>query len=161
MDAVIERAWLDLVAPEASLLDAGRLDERLALFAEDGRRSVPLQGAAPVVDGGRNSLTDEDLLLLAPRIEQPKNPRAHSPWPPSRCQHVLQQRTLVHAGDDAGRYEMNTPFVYIETRGEQHAVLGGSLRHSLVRGADGTRIELKRIELLNAGAALPAIRLFP
>jgi hypothetical protein len=30
-----------------------------------------------------------------------------------------------------------------------------------VRGATGTRIQLKRVDLLAAGAALPAIQLFP
>lgn len=161
MDAAIERELLDFVAHEARLLDAGRLDDWLALFAEDGRYWVPLQGAAQADTGAHNSLADEDRLLLALRIERLKNPRAHSQRPPSRCQHVLQQPAVVHADDAAGCYELHTPFLYLEARGEQQIVLGGSVRHSLVRRADGTRIRLKRVDLLNPGAALPAIQLFP
>jgi 3-phenylpropionate/cinnamic acid dioxygenase small subunit len=44
MDAAIERELLDFVAHEARLLDAERLDDWLALFTEDGRYWVPLQG---------------------------------------------------------------------------------------------------------------------
>ena len=161
MDAVIERELLAFVAHEARLLDAGRLDEWLAAL----RRGRPLLGAAAgraqADDGAHNSLADEDRLLLALRIERLKNPRAHSQRPPSRCQHVLQQPAVVHADDGAARYELHTPFVYIESRGERQIVLAGNARHSLVRGAAGTRIRLKRVDLLDAGAALPAIQLFP
>lgn len=161
MDAVIERELLDFVAQEARLLDAGRLDDWLALFAQDGRYWVPLQGAAQADTGGHNSLADEDRLLLALRVERLKHPRAHSQHPPSRCQHVLQRPTVVHADEAAGCYELHTPFLYIEARAGQQTVLGGSVRHRLVRGPDGTRIQLKRVDLLDPGAALPAIRLFP
>ena len=40
-------------------------------------------------------------------------------------------------------------------------MLGGSARHILVNSDAGLRIALKRVDLLNPGAALPAIQLFP
>ena len=161
MDAVIERELLAFVAHEARLLDAGRYDEWLELFAEDGRYWVPLQGAAQADDGGHNSLADEDRLLLSLRVQRLKNPRAHSQRPPSRCQHVLQQPTVMQADDGAGHYELHTPFVYVESRAGQQIVLAGNTRHRLVRGTAGTRIRLKRVDLLDAGSPLPAIQLFP
>ena len=101
----------DFAAAEAALLDAGRYDEWLALFADDGRYWVPLQGALQADPHSHNSLAYEDRLLLALRIERLKNPRAHSQHPRSSCQHVLQ-RSMVeacaavhaesHAGADAG-----------------------------------------------------------
>lgn len=161
MDAVTERQLIDFVVQEVRLLDAGRLEEWLALFADEGRYWVPLQGAAQPDDGSHNSIADEDRLLLTLRVERLRNPRAHSQHPPSRCQHVLQQPMVVAADEAAARYQLHTPFLYIEARGEQQIVLAGSARHTLRCGADGTRILLKRVDLLNAEAPLPAIQLFP
>lgn len=156
-----ERELFHFVAHEARLIDARRFDEWLALFADNGRYWVPLQGEAQAEGSAHNALADEDRLLLALRIERLKNPRAHSQHPPSRCQHVLQQPLLVHADEAAGRFELHTPFVYIESRGERQLTLAGTLRHRLARRAGRLQIELKRVDLLNADAALPAIQLFP
>ena len=161
MDATTERELFDFIAHEARLIDARRFDEWLALFADNGRYWVPLQGAAQTEGAAHNALADEDRLLLTLRIERLKNPRAHSQHPPSHCQHILQQPTLAHADAAAGRYELHTPFLYIESRGERQLMLAGTVRHRLVRLGDGLRIELKRVDLLNADAALPAIQLFP
>lgn len=149
------------VALEARLLDARRYDEWLALFAEDGRYWVPLQGADQADADTWNSLAYEDRLLLALRIERLKDPRAHSQHPPSRGQHVLQPSVVLQRDDAQGRWKLHTPFVYVEARGGTQIVLAGSARHRLVREGDGLRIVLKRVDLLDAGAALPALQLFP
>ena len=64
-----ESALCDFVAAEAALLDDGRFDEWLALFAEDGRYWVPLLGARQVDPLSHNSIAYEDRLLLQLRIE--------------------------------------------------------------------------------------------
>ena len=148
-----------LVIQEARLLDERRYDEWLALFADDGRYWVPLQGAAQPEGAPHNALADEDRLLLQLRIERLKNPRAHSQHPPSRCQHVLQASTITL--DEPERCELRTPFVYIESRGERQLVLAGTCSHRLAKLGGVWRIRLKRVDLLDAGAALPAIQLFP
>ena len=48
----------DFVAHEARLLDERRHDEWLALFADDGRYWVPLQGAAQAEGAPHNALAD-------------------------------------------------------------------------------------------------------
>jgi 3-phenylpropionate/cinnamic acid dioxygenase small subunit len=149
----------ELVAHEARLLDERRYDEWLALFADDGRYWVPLQGAAQQEGAPHNALADEDRLLLQLRVERLKNPRAHSQHPASRCQHVLQAATVTL--DEPERCELRTPFVYIESRGERHLMLAGACSHRLVKIGGAWRIRLKRVDLLDAGAALPAIQLFP
>ena len=148
----------DFIAAEAALLDAGRFDDWLALFAEDGHYWVPLQGAAQADPLSHNSIAYEDRLLLQLRIERLKNPRAHSQHPRSHCQHVLQRSVVEHDGEDG--LVLSTPFIYVEARGEAQVLLAGSCRHLLVRHADGFLIRQKRIDLLNAGRALPAIQLF-
>jgi 3-phenylpropionate/cinnamic acid dioxygenase small subunit len=161
IDAATERELCDLVVHEAALIDARRFDEWLALFTDECRYWIPLQGAEQHEDAQHNALADEDKLLLTLRVERLKSPRAHSQHPPSRCQHVLQQPRIVQADLAAGRCELRTPFIYVESRGEQQLMLAGVARHCLVRRAEAWLIALKRVDLLNAGAALPAIQLFP
>lgn len=160
MDADARALAFDFLAHEARLLDAGHWDEWLELFDDDGRYWVPLKGAAQREGEPHNALADEDRLLLSLRIARLKNPRAHSQHPPSRCQHVLQAPSLAAA--EADRIELHTPFLYVESRGEERLQLAGSYRHRLRRRADGTlRIALKRVDLLDAATPLPAIQLFP
>ncbi|MDM0034760.1 aromatic-ring-hydroxylating dioxygenase subunit beta [Variovorax sp. J22P271] len=150
----------DFIAAEAALLDAGRFDDWLALFTDDGHYWVPLQGAAQADPYTHNSIAYEDRLLLQLRIERLKNPRAHSQHPASRCQHVLQRARIESDDAESGEVVLRTPFLYVEARGEQQLMLAGSYRHLLLRTAAGWAIRQKRVDLLTAGQALPAIQLF-
>ena len=161
MDAALERELFDFVAHEAQLIDARRFDEWLALFADDGRYWVPLQGAAQVDPISHNSLADEDRLLLTLRVERLKSPRAHSQQPRSRCKHVLQRSIAVEVADGiANGYELRTPFLYVESRDHEPVMLTGSYRHVLVEVDGAWKIRLKRVDLLDADRPLPAIQLF-
>ncbi|MDM0044136.1 aromatic-ring-hydroxylating dioxygenase subunit beta [Variovorax dokdonensis] len=160
MNEFNEMGLCDFVAREASLLDDGRFDEWLALFAEDGRYWVPLLGRAQHDAQSHNSIAFEDRLLLQLRVDRLKDPRAHSQHPASRCQHVLQNSRVEQLDVDAGSATLRTPFLYIEARGEQQLMLAGSYHHVLVRTPQGTRIQLKRVDLLGAERALPAVQLF-
>jgi 3-phenylpropionate/cinnamic acid dioxygenase small subunit len=161
IDAATERQLCDFVANEAALIDTRRFDDWLALFADDCRYWIPLLGDTQSEDAQHNALADEDKLLLTLRVERLKSSRAHSQHPPSRCQHVLQQPRVVQADLATGQAELHTPFIYVESRGEQQLMLAGVARHRLVRRDQSWQIALKRVDLLNAGAALPAIQLFP
>ena len=148
----------DFVADEAALLDERRFDDWLALFTEDGHYWIPLLGAAQADPFSHNSLAYEDRLLLQLRVDRLKNPRAHSQHPASHCQHVLQPSRIEEETGDEVR--LRTPFLYVEARGESQILLTGSARHHLVRTSTGWAIREKRIDLLNAARALPAIQLF-
>jgi 3-phenylpropionate/cinnamic acid dioxygenase small subunit len=155
-----EPALADFVAREAALLDEGQFDDWLNLFAEDGRYWVPLLGRAQQDTHSHNSIAFEDRLSLQLRIERLKDPRAHSQHPPSRCQHVLQNSRVESLDAQEGTAALRTPFLYIEARGEQQLMLAGSYRHALVRTPAGIRIQQKRVDLLGAERALPAVQLF-
>ena len=150
----------DFIAEEAALLDARRFDDWLALFAEDGRYWVPLLGAAQADPFSHNSIAYEDRLLLQLRVDRLKNPRAHSQHPASHCQHVLQRSVVEREDAAAGEIVLRTPFIYVESRGEDQVMLAGNCRHTLLRTPAGWAIRQKRVDLLNAGRALPAIQLF-
>lgn len=151
----------DFIAHEAALLDERRFDDWLALFADDGHYWVPLLGAAQADPLSHNSLAYEDRLLLQLRVDRLKNPRAHSQHPASHSQHVLQPSRIEEERGDEVR--LRTPFLYVEARGEAQILLSGTARHHLVRAPStpsGWAIRQKRIDLLNAARALPAIQLF-
>lgn len=150
----------DFVAHEAALLDTRRFDDWLALFAEDGRYWVPLQGEAQADAENWNSIALEDRLLLSLRVARLKSPRAHSQHPPSHCRHVLQQSRLRADASPAGEAVLETPFMYVEARGPQQIVLAGACVHRLVGTGEGWLIREKRVNLLNPGQPLPAIQLF-
>jgi 3-phenylpropionate/cinnamic acid dioxygenase small subunit len=150
----------DFVVHEARLLDERRHDEWLALFADDGRYWVPLQGAAQAEGAPHNALADEDLLLLKLRVERLKSPRAHAQQPPSRAHHLLQLPTLERSDASEQRYVLRTAFHYAEAQGDETIFLVGTVFHHLALQAGRLALTLKRVDLLNAEAALPAVQLF-
>ena len=149
----------DFVLAEARLLNQARYQDWLAMFASDGRYWVPLGGDAQSETDTHNALADEDRLLLTLRVERLAAGRAHSQQPASRSAHVLQLPQVDVCNDH--RAEVYTPFTYVESRGEQQIWLAGQWFHRLCREQGAWRIALKRVNLLNAGAAHPAIQLFP
>jgi 3-phenylpropionate/cinnamic acid dioxygenase small subunit len=140
---------------EARLLDEKRFDEWYELFTDDAYYWVPLVPGQtdPLL---HNSLAYEDKLLLKLRIERLKQPTAYSQKPASRCLHVLQAPE-VEAKD--GGFTVRTPFIYTETRGDEVQRYAATAWHTLVK-TEGLKIRLKRVDILNADAALPSIQLF-
>lgn len=147
----------EVVYREAELLDAARYDEWLALFADDARYWIPL--SADQTDAvGAQSLACEDRMMLRIRIERLKSGKAYSHQPPIACRHVLQAPAVAH---DLDTVRTHTPFLYIEARGDEQVMLAGVARHTLRAVADGWLIVEKRVDLLNASAALPTVFLLP
>jgi 3-phenylpropionate/cinnamic acid dioxygenase small subunit len=147
------------VLREARLLDEKRFDEWYELFTDDAYYWVPL--APGQTDPlAHNSLAYEDKLLLKLRIERLKLPNAYAQKPASRCHHVLQTPEVEKADEARSEYLLRTPFIYTETRGDESQRYAATAWHTLVRTPGGLRIRLKRVDILNADAALPSIQLF-
>ena len=158
--APTEQQLIDFVVREARLLDDKRYDEWAALWAPDGIYWVPL--TPEQTDGlHHNSHLYEDALLRTLRIERLKSPRAFSQQPPSRAHHLLQTPQLESSDADGERHVLRTAFHYTEAQGDETLFLVGTVFHHLQLMQDGAlRIVLKRVDLLNAEAALPAVQLF-
>ena len=158
--AALERELVDFVVGEARLLDDKRYPEWLDLWTEDGIYWVPL--TPEQTDGvHHNSHLYEDKLLRELRIERLKSPRAFSQQPPSRCHHLLQTPTVETFEPQANRYVVRTAFHYTESQGDELQFLVGHFLHQLTVRDGALRIALKRVNLLNPDAALPAVQLFP
>jgi 3-phenylpropionate/cinnamic acid dioxygenase small subunit len=147
------------VLKEARLIDEKRFDEWYELFTEDAHYWVPLSPGQtdPLT---HNSLAYEDKLLLKLRIERLKQPTAFSQKPASRCLHVMQTPEVEKSDPARGEFLTRTPFLYTETRGDDSQRYAAIAWHTLVQSNQGLRIKLKRVDILNADAALPSIQLF-
>jgi 3-phenylpropionate/cinnamic acid dioxygenase small subunit len=150
---------IDFVVREARLLDAKQFEEWNRLFTDDGFYWVPL--VPDQADGiNHTSHLYEDKLLRELRIERLKSPRAFSQQPPSRCHHLLQTPTVETFEPQSNRYVVRTEFHYTESQGDELLFLVGHVLHHLTVHDGALRISLKRVNLLNPDAALPAVQLF-
>ncbi len=145
---------------EARLLDETRYDEWNALFTDDGLYWVPLTPDQP--EGLQHtSHLYEDKLLRELRIERLKSPRAFSQQPRSRSHHLLQtpERRAVRCDGQPLRHALRSFTTPRRRTTRCNFFVGTVFHHLCVR--DGTlRITLKRVNLLNCDAALPAVQLF-
>ena len=150
---------IDFVVREARLLDAKRYEEWNALFTDDAYYWVPL---VPNQEDGVNHTSHlyEDKLLRELRIERLKSARAFSQQPPSRCHHLLQTPTVEEADAAANRYLVRSEFHYTEAQGDELNFFVGTCWHHLTVQDGALRMTLKRVDLLNCDAALPAVQLF-
>ena len=144
---------------EARLLDAKRFEEWNALFTDDAIYWVPL---VPDQEDGINHTSHlyEDKLLRTLRVERLKSPRAFSQQPPSRCHHLLQTPSVESLEPESNRYVTRTEFHYTESQGDELQFYVGTVFHHLTLQDGALRMTLKRVNLLNCDAALPAVQLF-
>jgi 3-phenylpropionate/cinnamic acid dioxygenase small subunit len=157
--AVTRQDLIDFVVNESRLLDAKRYEEWNALFTDDAFYWVPL---VPDQEDGINHTSHlyEDKLLRDLRIERLKSPRAFSQQPASRCHHLLQTPTVEEFDADAHRFVVRTEFHYTESQGDELQFYVGTFFHHLTVEGGALRMALKRVNLLNCDAALPAVQLF-
>jgi 3-phenylpropionate/cinnamic acid dioxygenase small subunit len=156
---VTREQLVEFVFAEARLLDARRFDEWNALFADDAFYWIPATPDQPDPDNWTSHLY-EDKLLRDVRIERLKSPRAFSQQPPSRCHHLLQLPVVESFGGGANRFVVRTEFHYTEVQGDALQFYVGTFFHHLVVQDGALRMVLKRVNLLNCDAALPAVQLF-
>ena len=150
---------IDFVVHESRLLDAKRYEEWNALFTDDAFYWLP---AVPDQEDGLNHCSHmyEDKLLRELRIERLKSPRAFSQQPPSRCHHLLQVPTVEKFDEAANEFVVRTEFHYTESQGDELQFYVGTFFHYLTVQDGALRMTLKRVNLLNCDAALPAVQLF-
>jgi 3-phenylpropionate/cinnamic acid dioxygenase small subunit len=150
---------IDFVVRESRLLDSRRYDEWNALFTDEAFYWVPL---VPDQEDGLNHTSHmyEDKLLRELRIQRLKSPRAFSQQPPSRCHHLLQTPTVETFDPDGNRFLVRTEFHYTEAQGDELQFYVGTFFHHLTVHEGALRMTLKRVDLLNCDAALPAVQLF-
>lgn len=138
------------VLHEARLLDERRFAEWLALFADDGVYWVPtLPGQASPQEA--LSLFHEPKPLLAMRVARLERTDAHIQAPPSRTVHHVSAIETTHD------LEVRSALVVAEWRAGEARWFAGRVLHRLRRSAEGLRIVLKRVDLIDSEAPQRAI----
>jgi 3-phenylpropionate/cinnamic acid dioxygenase small subunit len=139
---------------EARLLDDGKFDEWLALFAPDAWYWVPSEPdqADPVET---ISLIYDDRRLLETRIRRLASPRMYSQEPRSRTSRIVANVTVEES--DGTSCTTRSKFMMIEYRREQQRLFGGTVLHRLVQVDGRIMIAWKRVNLVNCDAPLDGI----
>src|SRR5262245_26440420 len=139
---------------EAWLLDHGRFDEWLDLFTDDATYWIPLEAnqADPLTT---SSIVYDDRRLLEVRVRQFQHPRAHARVPAPRTVHHVGNVQVLDTEEREVR--VASTLVLVEYRQERQRVWGAQVEHRLRRIADGLRIAVKRVDLVNSEAELDAI----
>lgn len=130
---------------EAELLDAWRLEEWLALFAEECRYVVPSTDDPSGDPAQRLALIDDDRLRLESRVERLLSRRAAREFPHSRTRRLISNVQVV--ADDGSAVEALSSFFIVRFHRQQRHDFIGRYRHGLVRTDEGFRIVRRRAEL--------------
>jgi 3-phenylpropionate/cinnamic acid dioxygenase small subunit len=139
---------------EARLLDDGKFDDWLALFAADAWYWVPSEPnqTDPLETV---SLIYDDRRLLETRVRRLSSPRMYSQEPRSRTSRIVANVTIEETGGNS--CTLRSKFVMIEYRREQQRIFGGTALHRLTRTDSRIMIAWKRVDLVNCDAPLDGI----
>jgi 3-phenylpropionate/cinnamic acid dioxygenase small subunit len=153
------RALEQFLYHEARLLDEQRWEEWSALFTADGIYWMP---ASPEQPDPVNhvSLIYENALLRAVRIKRFRHPNAFSLQPKPRSMHMLSNVMLDSHDAQSRDCVVRSTFLVLQYRRGKQDVFGGSCTHHLRSSADGYRIALKRVDLVNCDAPMENILIY-
>jgi benzoate/toluate 1,2-dioxygenase subunit beta len=141
-----------LLYREARLLDEGRFDEWLAMFAADCRYWVPIGDAD---DPREPSIIDDNRARLEERIYRLTATPAYAQRPASRTQHNISNVEVLGAAED-GNVEVRCNVLIVELRSGdamqaglgKPRLLAARGRYVLAGGPDW-RIALKQLTLID------------
>ncbi|HUC61231.1 MAG TPA: aromatic-ring-hydroxylating dioxygenase subunit beta [Alphaproteobacteria bacterium] len=148
--AALVREIEDFVADEAHLLDQGRFEPWLALFAEDGMYWMPSRpGQTDPL--GVPSIFYEDKEVLAIRLRRVAHPANLAQAPLGRTSHLLGRIRIENA--ENGLLCAHAPMHVVEYRdGDGQRVFGGTCTYHLRRENGQLKIVLKRVDIVNCDA---------
>lgn len=152
-----QRAVERLLQAEARLLDEGRYDEWLALYAADCEYWVPVvPGQADPME--HVSLFHEDRSLIETRVRRLQHGKAHSLVPPVRTSRLVGNVEIIPG--DAQELVATSSFHLVEFRSGEQRLFAGRYRHRLRVEGGGLKIVSKRVDVINCDAALEVIQIF-
>ncbi len=149
MDYATQHAVEQLLYQQADLLDGKRWADYIALFAEDGHYWMP---AAPeqTTGEGTPSIFYEDKNLMNVRMRRVQHPDAWSQRPLWGTSHLVGNVTIELGDASSPGIVVRSRFHMMEFRRETSRHFAGTYVHHLVRTADGFRIRLQRVDMVNA-----------
>jgi benzoate/toluate 1,2-dioxygenase beta subunit len=143
-----QRAVEQFLVHEARLLDERRFEEWRDLFAEDGHYWVPLKPDQASPDG-EASLFYDDKGIMQTRFERLRHPNIHSQSPPHRTCHIVGNVVVESVDAARGECSVTSNVIMTDYRMRVQRLFSGRVRHRLRGEADGYKIVLKRVDLIN------------
>ena len=134
---------------EAELLDGGRFEDWLDLFAADGSYWVPLEWDQDNPED-TVSLIYDDRRALETRVRQLSSAHRHAQQPRSRTSHLIGNARLLLSDERLIRVRSN--FQVTEARGDDQRLFAGHCLHTLAIDGGTLKIQLKRVNLINCDA---------
>lgn len=146
----LETQWAveQFLTRQAEILDQRRWADWLELFTPDGRYWMPADPAHESGDGVP-SIFYEDRWLMRTRMKRLEHPRAWSQSPRNRTSHVVGNVVVERDDPATGELVARSKFHVVEFRLDAQRYFAGSYRHHLVRGPQGFRIRLQRVDIVN------------
>jgi benzoate/toluate 1,2-dioxygenase beta subunit len=134
---------------QAEYLDGKRWQEFIDLFTDDGHYWMPAMPEQTTGEGVP-SIFYEDRNLMTVRMRRVKHPDAWSQRPLWGTNHMVGN-VIVESDDPAsGELVVRSRFHMMEFRREASRHFAGSYVHHLMRTANGLRIKLQRVDMVNA-----------
>jgi benzoate/toluate 1,2-dioxygenase subunit beta len=152
VDAEIERAVERFLFRETKLLDAGRFEDWLDLFAPDGIYWVPSR-PGQTDRKGVASIVYEDRSILAMRVRRLIQGRALVLAPPPRTTHLVSNVEVVSTDPIVAE----SAFLVAEYRDGNRRVFAGRCRHALTQVDGALKIAEKRVDLIDCDGVLGAM----
>lgn len=141
-----------LVFLEAKLLDEGRFEDWLELYADDAVYWIPLErGQQDPLNVPSIIYENRDLLGL--RVGRLAHPRTYLMSPKPCTTHLVGNVMLERSeGGPASEGDVSSVVFVHECREDQRRLFSGRCRHTLRRTPDGLRIVRKRVDLVDCAA---------
>ncbi|UJB39658.1 aromatic-ring-hydroxylating dioxygenase subunit beta [Streptomyces sp. A1-5] len=142
--------YFALVRHEARLLDTGRYDDWLRLYADDATYWVPVDPAATDPEDSLSIICDDRKRILD-RLFRLSSGYAHAEVPPSTVRRVVSGCEVSPCPHGADTDVVST-FVLVHARLGRQGVIAGDYLHCLSTGGQRPLIRRKRVGLLDPHA---------
>jgi benzoate/toluate 1,2-dioxygenase subunit beta len=136
---------------QAELLDSKQWKEWIDLFTDDGIYWMPPERSYTTWDG-TPAIFAEDKNLMNVRMGRVLHPDAWSQRPLWGTNHVVSN-VVVKNVSGSGDVEVASRFHMMELRRDDVRHFAGSYLHKLRKTGEGYRIQLQRVDMVNAQAA--------
>lgn len=144
---------------EARLLDQRQFEAWCELFTEDGVYWMPSRHDQTSADEVVSVFYD-DRAVMASRIRRLRHPDAHIQTPVSHTAHSVTNIEIEPARDPDGLLIVHAVFQMAEYRRQAPRWFAGRYRLLLKETAEGFRIRMKKVVLIDCESALPAMAIY-
>jgi benzoate/toluate 1,2-dioxygenase beta subunit len=133
---------------QSEILDERRWLDFVDLFTADGVYWMPAEPEQTTGEGVP-AIFHEDRNLMTVRAKRITHPRAWSQAPMWGTSHLVSNVVIEEQNQATGALVVRSRFHLMEFRRDASRHFAGSYRHHLLPAADGYRIKLQRVDMVN------------